>query len=197
MRNHRKTLLILSVAWALAVLLRFLFYHELKGLWLFLYLIDALYFVAALILVIFHILQKKVSSLVTILGMAIIAYVFFFTSVGWKTGTVFRFLRMQSSYEVQVAEILELSDAEAQDLPFPVQVDLGPPRRIAFSWGGIIDNWSGIVYDPSGEVLRAREFKKDWSNWGDPELRHVKRLFGGDMRYSFHLWGDWYYCSFT
>lgn len=73
-------------------------------------------------------------------------------------------------------------------------VDAGPPIRVAFVWDGIIDNWYGPVYDPSGKVLEANKLK---SNWEDPSLADIKKLFGGDMVGCRHLTGPWYFCSFT
>ena len=54
---------------------------------------------------------------------------------------------------------------------------------IIFSWGGFLDNWSGVVYDPSGTIETA---PKDH-----------KSAFGGDLISVRHLWGAWYYCGFT
>lgn len=62
------------------------------------------------------------------------------------------------------------------------RVDLFPVRRIAFSWGGLIDNWSGVVYDPVGSVK---------------DIEQNRSAFGGDLFGTFHLWGPWYFCSFT
>jgi hypothetical protein len=43
-------------------------------------------------------------------------------------------------------------------------VDPGPPVRVAFPWpGGIIDNWCGAIFDPTGHVMQANRFKGDWS----------------------------------
>lgn len=77
-------------------------------------------------------------------------------------------------------------------------IDVGPPLRIAFVWpGGIIDNWIGVVYDPSGFVMKCREFERSGSNWDDPSLRKGRELFGGDMFYCRQLEEGWYLCSFT
>ncbi len=62
------------------------------------------------------------------------------------------------------------------------QVELFPVKRIAFSWGGLIDNWSGVVYDPVGSV---------------EDIDQNGSAFGGDLIGTFHLWGPWYFCSFT
>ncbi len=67
-------------------------------------------------------------------------------------------------------------------------VEVGPPLRGAFPQpGGILDNWQGIVSDPSGSVPRASEFKSEFSNWNDPALQSVKKLFGGDLFHCKHL----------
>ena len=60
-------------------------------------------------------------------------------------------------------------------------IDKGPPIRIGFVWDGILDNWHGIVYEPTGIVLTKRG----------------ERLFGGDLIYAKRLYEDWYYCAFT
>ena len=61
----------------------------------------------------------------------------------------------------------------------------------------MVDNWVGLVYDPSGAVMKANEFKRDWSNWNDPNLRTIKGLFHGDLFRAKKLKGHWYICSFT
>ena len=78
------------------------------------------------------------------------------------------------------------------------QIDPGPPVRIAFYWQrGVIDNWVGLVYDPTGKVIKANKFKSDWSNWGDASLAEVKGLFGGDLRRAKRMSKNWYLCWFT
>ena len=46
--------------------------------------------------------------------------------------------------------------------------------------------WYALVYDPSGLVLETQRFAADGSNWNEPELAPVKRLFGG----------PWFMCGF-
>jgi hypothetical protein len=62
-------------------------------------------------------------------------------------------------------------------------LDDGPPRRLAFSYGGIIDNWVGVVYDPL--------------DIADQEHSGLRFIFGGDLVGCNHLWGHYYICSFT
>jgi hypothetical protein len=76
-------------------------------------------------------------------------------------------------------------------------VDECAPIRFAFIWDGVMDNCIGIVYDPTGVVLRAQRLQADWSNWYDPELAPAKGLLGGDLIHAKHLWGSWYFCVFT
>lgn len=110
------------------------------------------------------------------------------------------------SLEPAVAVILERHNTgltgtdgwQEGDAGLPFIVDAGPPARIAFmAPGGVIDNWTGIVYDPSGEVLQANTFAADWSNWDDAALATVKSLFGGDLYRCEHLKGPFYRCFFT
>lgn len=125
--------------------------------------------------------------------------VFVFTPYGALVGTYFRFYRHLEQYKVIVAQVSQLDTStlsEMQHYPDYI-IDKGPPVRIAFIWDGMVDNWIGIVYDPSGEVLRANSFKRDWSNWKDPQLEQVKGLFGGDLFRTRRLWKHWYFCSFT
>lgn len=62
------------------------------------------------------------------------------------------------------------------------QLETAPHPMLAFSWGGLLDNWSGIVYDPAEEVSDAERFKK---------------IFGGDLLSCRPLRGGYFFCSFT
>lgn len=102
-------------------------------------------------------------------------------------------------YEIAVERIRSAPERRAAfEREYECVIDPGAPIRVAFRQpGGILDNWVAIVYDPTGEVLKAREFKADWSNWNAPALQEVKALFGGDLRWAESLGGNWYRCSFT
>jgi hypothetical protein len=78
------------------------------------------------------------------------------------------------------------------------EVEPSPTLRVAFVLpGGILDNWNGFVYDPTGEVLGIKALKKDFSNWNDDRFRKIRMLFGGELCYCRHIEGDWYLCGFT
>lgn len=103
----------------------------------------------------------------------------------------------KSQYEAVIARVS--SAAECPPLNSDNagwDVDCGPPRRIAFPMpGGIIDNWVGVVYDPTGLVMEVNQV--DLKDLKNPKFAHVVGLFGGDMIYARHLFGHWYMCSFT
>lgn len=122
-------------------------------------------------------------------------------TLGDETRLRWEFERLRGRYEAIVAELGHRPTlAEGQQWASGIRyvVEPGPPLRVAFPWpGGIVDNWCGVVFDPSGLVLKARQFKPDLSNFDDPALREVRRLFGGDLRSCKPLGGDWYFCCFT
>jgi hypothetical protein len=77
----------------------------------------------------------------------------------------------------------------AQDPPF--RVDAGEPLRVAFpTFEGMVDNWAGVVYDPTHSVRQAKGF-------GSAVPGRVRELFGGDVVSCWHLAGAYYMCSFT
>jgi hypothetical protein len=92
---------------------------------------------------------------------------------------------------------VEQSLLYATDGPFgiPVIVEPGPPVRIAFMTDpGFLDNWSGIVFDPTGAVMQA----DGWDATGKFRApASITELFGGDIVSCRHLSGDYYHCSFT
>lgn len=69
-------------------------------------------------------------------------------------------------------------------------VDAGPPVRVAFPIGeGILDNWTAIVFDPSGDLRELEGF---------PTPNAPSRtLFGGLIVHVRDLGGGYFYCVFT
>ncbi|AKH41737.1 hypothetical protein WYH_00681 [Croceibacterium atlanticum] len=75
-------------------------------------------------------------------------------------------------------------------------LDEGPPRRVAFPMpGGFLDNWSGVIYDPTGEVMLADGFDSETGEFAAPE--RITKLFYGDIVSCRHMLGSFYNCSFT
>ena len=112
-----------------------------------------------------------------------------------------RFEANQNRYESIVSRLVtraKFDEGWQKEGSIDYFVEAGPPLRIAFRQpGGILDNWQGVIYDPSGAVLRSAQFKTDFSNWNAPTLRDIKHLFGGELMYCKHLKGHFYRCWFT
>ncbi|WP_121118084.1 hypothetical protein [Croceibacterium ferulae] len=123
--------------------------------------------------------------------------------VMWATAWVFDWtfvLRNHSSFQeiVRVAEAGRFDGSaggyqEYKGTTF--LIDEGPPKRVAFlKPGGFLDNWSGIVYDPTGDVMLA----DGWIATGQfvaPE--RITKLFDGDLVSCRPLLKNFYNCSFT
>ncbi|MEZ4279860.1 MAG: hypothetical protein R3F21_09645 [Myxococcota bacterium] len=117
----------------------------------------------------------------------------------WVTATI-RFVVQRATYEAIVARESSAPSAEGLHDSGGLRyvMDLGPPLRIAFIWpGGLIDNWCGAVYDPSGVVMRSSDFDGDWATWHDQVPTSVIELFGGDLVHCEELAAPYYHCCFT
>ena len=142
-------------------------------------------------------IKGKLRVLLAVAGLVVaVAIVGWFTPVGKTFGAHCKFWREKTHYQSVVAKVVASEDNP--EFNHPIIVDSGPPLRVAFSWGGILDNWRGIVYDPTGEVMKANILDVNtWSNRNDPDYASVARFFGGTLIRAQHLEGDWYLCWFT
>jgi hypothetical protein len=71
----------------------------------------------------------------------------------------------------------------------------GEPLRLAFPRpGGLLDNWEGVVYDPSGAVAAAQGWTADRAFSAPPE---VARWFGGALLACRAVRASFYRCTFT
>jgi hypothetical protein len=109
-----------------------------------------------------------------------------------------RFARLKPQYEAIVAQALaagEVKDGETNGVRFTV--DAGPPIRVAFSQpGGMLDNWEGVVWDPTGVVRSATGWRNGIAGdyTASPE---AKALFGGDLVACRAVSDHFYRCWFT
>jgi hypothetical protein len=71
-------------------------------------------------------------------------------------------------------------------------VDRGPPVRVAFDPVGLLDNWSGIVFDSSDQVHGIGSMTADLAT-----SLHLGDLFGGDLVRCRHLKDHYYLCDFN
>jgi hypothetical protein len=125
--------------------------------------------------------------------VVLVAVVTLGAAIAWRRATYLDW------YEAAVREIAAAPARSAEfEQKYHCHIEPGTPLRVAFVQpGSLLDNWEAIVYDPSGEVLKASRFKSDLSNFDDPDLQSVKKLFGGDLSGVEPLGGHWYWCSFT
>lgn len=107
---------------------------------------------------------------------------------------LFRYRFADAQPKLQAA-LAELQSSRTSATPREVQVDDGPPLRVAWRLpGGIIDNWEAIVYDPTGGVRSARGFTSEGRFTAPVD---VVKLFGGDLVRCEPVTGPYYRCWFT
>ena len=210
MKPHLLSALIITL-----IIIRFLFHTEVyNSLWLFERLIDGLIIflsVSCCIKLTKLIFRNRdlimIASLVALLLVGVISYGTNFTT---DLGDKLRFLRYEKKY-VQIIEKIETkkisSNGSVNGISYDTEVD--PVMRVSFSWGGIIDNWKGIIYDPTNELSKIAKNNQIHINYRDrksltpadeeyiKETTKLKLLFGGVI-YKVKKMGDnWYLCWFT
>jgi len=196
--NDRPQTCSFTGVWCLLLFLRFGFTHEIKQtLWGAVLAIDGALLIFGATVAWLHVAAiRRTRSRLQAFGLASVLFlggIAYGSNVLEDTGTHFRFLRLKSEY-AGIVEQLEAGTIETRGVcdGISYQSEAGPELRIAFGWGGLIDNWYGVVYDPTGLVIRSNEFLSDWPNWQAPDLAQVKGLFGGDLRRAQHLGGHWF-----
>ena len=148
-----------------------------------------------------------IASLVALLLVGVISYGTNFTT---DLGDKLRFLRYEKKY-VQIIEKIKTkkisSNGSVNGISYDTEVD--PVMRVSFSWGGILDNWKGIIYDPTNELSKIAENNQTHINSGDrkpltpaeeqyiKETTELKLLFGGVIYKVKKMANNWYLCWFT
>lgn len=116
---------------------------------------------------------------------------------GGHLGSLSRLAVNESDYReiINRARVSRKAESYAEYGGVTYSVDPGPPVRVAFNPEGFLDNWSAIVFDPTGEVMLADGFDPTTGKFYAPE--RITKLFDGDLVACRKLWGDYYSCSFT
>lgn len=132
--------------------------------------------------------------------VVVAASVVLFMGTGHTLGISAKLLILRGQFEDIIAEAArrpkEDESALSKEYATAFYIDYGPPIRAAFPGGfGFLDNWSGIVYDPTGDVMLADGWDPDTDEWRAPE--RITKLFYGDLVSCRPLWGNYYHCSFT
>ena len=194
-----------AVAWALAGALLALSDRLLRDLlWVGEGLVWALFACSGLVLLIVIAMRtakdRSPASLVLLLaylgaGLALWVWGGWLGASGDRLLFRYRFAHSLGTYERVVAS-LSAAPRESPATGAPTFVlDSGPPIRVAFPLpGGILDNWEGVVYDPTGEVLRARGWGPGNTFTAPPAIRS---LFGGDLVICRLVRRPYYRCWFT
>lgn len=200
---------IIPVTCSLFIFLRFLFHHDLIiNLWILVWAIDAVIIGLGLISVIqlIIILRKKrnLSAAILLCALLAIGGISYGTDLIKDLGLRLRFQRLKPAYS-EIIEKLSSGKIPNQGTYHEIRYEseTDPVFRVSFSWAGIVDNWYGIIYDPSGKIMRVNE-SDPRSKSQDPgapkidkELGKIRMVFGGLLYKAEKLGDHWYLCWFT
>lgn len=117
--------------------------------------------------------------------------------IGGNIGLLSRIAVYHQRFEHIIATEMARATAERQGEFDGVtyHVDPGPPVRVAFFPEGLLDNWTALIYDPTGEMMQADGFDPGTGKFRAPD--RVTKLFGGDLVWCRPVWGHYYECGFT
>jgi hypothetical protein len=199
---------VLPASCTLFILLRFLFHHDLIiNLWILVFVIDAIIIGLGLLSIVQLIItiRKKHNRFAGIcLGVLLtISSISYGTDFIKELGLKLRFYRLKSAYSEIVENVKsEPGPQKGNHLGIDYRSEIDPVFRVTFPWAGIVDNWYGIIYDPSGKVLRCNESDPRFPGPGpkapeDKELSQIRMVFGGLLYKAERLGNHWYLCWFT
>jgi hypothetical protein len=169
----------------------------------------ALLGVGVLVAVVIRLLHRQSRRAAAVAGVLVLSFGAALWFGGWQqlahagdaVAFRIRFARLQPRYAALVPALLQdttVASGSQQVEGISYRADPGPPWRLAFRQpGGFLDNWEGVVYDPTGVVAQARGWRFDRGVQefsAPPDVRH---LFGGDIVECDHVSGPWYRCWFT
>jgi hypothetical protein len=195
----------LAIGLALALLAKPLY----EALWILLVGVWAVFALLGLVLVIVALIRLPRRTALACTTLVIVGGIGLYYSHGaiadWGAGhyTAWRYARERPRYDAVVADVLAGTAgvlpthgwAEGRGIDYAV--DSGPPLRVAFLQpGGILDNWEGVVYDPTGRVATATGWRHGTPGQYTAEP-DVLRVFGGDLVLCRWIEAHYYRCWFT
>lgn len=135
---------------------------------------------------------------------AVVALLFFGShTIAWTGLRAFSHMRFALLFPVYSSFVSGLNESPPGQRVGRVafvryEVEPGPPARVVFPHcGGITDNWTGTVYDPTDEVEKVQ----DWKDTGDTREftghKAIEGLFGGDIVSCSRRLGHDFFCVFT
>ena len=129
-------------------------------------------------------LRSMIVLLLCVIGTAC------FYSVGFQYGRYVLFQMRKVGYEQQLTLAQEAGEAPRE----LGRTDDGPPQLFAFYWRrGSLDNWSAVIFDPTGDIPRIN----DAETWDEIHAHDLSRLFGGTYYRCQPVGNHWYICWFT
>lgn len=131
-----------------------------------------------------------------LLALAISAF-FPLGQAGGRVGHIAQIAIYHERFEEIIAKekVAPSADGRGEFKGVSYWTDPGPPVRVAFFPEGLLDNWTALIYDPTGEMMQADGFDPITGKFRAPD--RVTRLFGGDLVWCRPVWGDYYECGFT
>ena len=199
---------ILMISWASAVLLVAFFDSSLRarlwimviGVWVMLAILGVALLVSAV-----NIAKRRMWATQPTINAAIPVgvltwLVVFWPALSWTGDQVVfraRFAVLRPKYEQIVNQVGRGNlSIEGQFSGIQYFADRREGLRIAFPQpGGILDNWEGVIYDPSNEVSKAKGWNGGPGNFSAPP--NIRSLFGGDLLKCQHIGGPYHRCWFT
>ncbi len=134
--------------------------------------------------------------------LASFAFVNFLPWADWYTSA--RFTLSFEELKQVVAQMEENGDevfddsCEGKGRCYKGTVILNDGEMMAFVGSqGIVDNWGGVVYDPTGLIEEGLEKGYDANVWNNEEFRELKGIFNGDLMGCSQIEENWFNCSFT
>lgn len=207
MREGRWTIGALLTWTATGLLLLFLERPLYDALWIMIASIFLVYVLAGAILLLFTVAyaaqRRNWVAAASAFGFALCSLILWqvepVVSQAGDTATFrIRFSTNRATYDRIVAEVersLGSVPPHGERWGIRFQVDAGPPVRVAFRQpGGLLDNWEGVVYDPTGLVSQAQGWRSPGEFSAPPD---IKQLFGGDLVSCRHVEKSYYRCWFT
>jgi len=125
-----------------------------------------------------------------VLAICLTGFTLFFSNAGFEWGRYVLFQIRKPAYVQQLAEAERLGRVSEEN----GHTDDGPPVYHGLYWQrGILDNWSVVVYDPSGRIAEIN----DADEMDEIHAHPLSDLFGGTYHSCQDVGGGWYICWFT
>lgn len=129
----------------------------------------------------------------TILAICVLGLTLYYSNIGFKYGRVALFQIRKPEYVKQLANAEKIGV-----VPEGVGLsDDGPNQIHGFYWQrGLLDNYSVVVYDPTGQIASIND-DYEANGMDGVHSNPLSELFGGTYYRCQAVGGGWYICWFT